>query len=182
MPSNSRCLLFQICITLALATPPIACSKKYHYKEDAVPERVTLSPQLEKIFQNTKLVCFGRYALALPKEAELIWGSASFPSKISSFPGSLEDLKEIVAKDIEKIKYNDKGAEITYNNPGPIEFSWQIRYFDTKGAKQLNLLFLTPTLASETGFFALETLSMRGSLKRRLLHWRIAGPKACTCV
>lgn len=120
-----------------------------------MPERVTLSPQLKKIFQETKLVCFGRYALALPKEAQLIWGSASFPSKISSFPGSLEDLKERVAKDIAKIKYDDKGAEITYNNPGPIEFSWQIRYFDTKGAKQLNLLFFNTYVSKRDRIFRL---------------------------
>jgi hypothetical protein len=155
MSSNSRALLFRFCFALALAAPLIACSKKYPYKEDAVPERVASSPRLKKLFQETKLVCFGRYALALPKEAQLIWGSASFPSKISSFPGSLDTLKERVAKDIAKIKYDDKGAEITYDNPGPIELSWQIRYFDSKAAKQLNLLFFNTYVSKRDRIFLL---------------------------
>jgi hypothetical protein len=89
MPINSRRLLFRIFFTLALAAPLIACSKKYSYKEDAVPEHIALTLRLKKLFQDTKLVCFGRYALAVPKEAQIVWGGTYFPSKISSFLGSV---------------------------------------------------------------------------------------------
>lgn len=178
MSSNSRSLLFKFCVTFALALPLTACSKKYHYKEDAVPERVALSPQLKKIFQETKLVCFGRYALALPKEAQLIWGSASFPSKISSFAGSLEDLNEKVAKDIAKIKYDDNGAEITYNNPGPIEFSWQIRYFDTNGAKQLNLLFFNTYVSKHNRIFRLGNAVDEGQSEEQVAAMEVSRAKS----
>jgi hypothetical protein len=152
MRTNSRALLFRCCCALVLTASLIACSKKYFYKEIAVPYEVAQSPRLRKLFQDTKLVCFGRYALAVPKEAQVIWGSASFPSKISSFPGTGDLLKDKVNEDIAKIKYDDKGSEITYDNPGPIESSWQIRYFDSKAAKRLKLLFFNTYVNNATKF------------------------------
>ena len=124
-----------------LAAPLVACSKKYTYKENAVPETVALSPRLKNLFKETKLVCFGRYALTVPKEAQVIWGEVSFPTRIDLFQGSREVITELVSKDIEKIRRADETAEITYNNPGPIENSWQFRYYDSEEAKELNLHF-----------------------------------------
>jgi hypothetical protein len=49
-----------------------------------------------------------------------------------------------VSEDIEKLRRHDSDVEIKYNDSGPIEGSWQIRYFEDKAAKQLNLyLFKT---------------------------------------
>src|SRR5438045_1251799 len=74
----------------------IACSKNYSYKENAMPESVPLSPKLKELFKETKLACFGRYAITLPKEAQLIWGNVSFPSKIFVFRGDRKEIKELV--------------------------------------------------------------------------------------
>jgi hypothetical protein len=167
MPINSRRLLFRIFFTLALAAPLIACSKKYSYKEDAVPEHIALTLRLKKLFQDTKLVCFGRYALAVPKEAQIVWGGTYFPSKISSLLGSVETLRER-AKDIEKIKYDDKGAEITYDKSGPIELSWQIRYFDSKAAKQLNLLFFNTYVSKGDIIFRLGNAVDEGQSEKQV--------------
>jgi hypothetical protein len=71
-----------------------ACSPNYSYKEIAVPEPIQLSPRLSKLFSKTKLVCFGRYALEVPQEAQLVWGSISFPSKVEVFPGGLDASKQ----------------------------------------------------------------------------------------
>jgi hypothetical protein len=141
MRTNNRTLLAGCCLALILAAPLIACSKKYTYKENAVPETVALSPRLKNLFKETKLVCFGRYALRVPKEAQLIWGSASFPSQIDIFQRNRAAIKELVDKDIEKIRRADKTADITYSNPGPIENSWQFRYYDSDAAKEYNLHF-----------------------------------------
>jgi len=124
-----------------LAVLFVACSKKFTYKEIAVPESIALSQRLKILFKATKLVCFGRYALAVPGEAQVIWGQASFPSKIYIFQGSRDAIKELVDKDIAKIKWADDDAEITYNNRGPIEGSWQFRYYQSEAAKELNLHF-----------------------------------------
>jgi hypothetical protein len=127
------------CLALLLAALLMTCSKTYAYKENAVPETVALSSRLKNLFKETKLVCFGRYALTVPKEAQVIWGDASFPSKIYLFEGDQNAIKNLVDKDIAKLKYDDKNADITYNDRGPIEGSWQIRYYEDKAAKELNL-------------------------------------------
>lgn len=118
-----------------------ACSPSYSYKEKAVPESVQLSPRLSQLFLKTKLVCFGRYALEIPVEAQLVWRSASFPSEVEVFPGGLDASKQRIKDDIAKLKEDDKTVEITYNQPGPIENSWQIRYYPGKNAKSVGLYF-----------------------------------------
>jgi len=153
--TNYRAVSIRWRFILMLATLVIACSKKYTYKEIAVPETVALSPKLQNLFKEMKLVCFGRYALAVPKEAQLIWGSASFPSQIDLFRGKREAIKELVEKDIAQIKRADKTAEITYSNPGPIEDSWQFRYYDSKAAKEYNLHFFNTYINKDNLIFLL---------------------------
>jgi hypothetical protein len=113
--------------------------QRYSYKENAVPKNVALSHRLEALFEKTKRVCFGRYALTVPEEAQLIWGDASFPSRIFLYTCGMEAIKERVAKDIAKLRFSDDQADITYNDKGPIEDSWQIRYFEDNAAKELHL-------------------------------------------
>lgn len=117
------------------------CSSKYSYKEKAVPEVVKLSPRLQALFAKTKLLCFGRYTLQVPDEAQLIWGSSWFPSDIGIVKGGPNALKHRVESDIAKLKGADETAEITYNKEGPIEGSWQIRYYESESAKKFGLHF-----------------------------------------
>lgn len=107
-----------------------------------MPELVKLSPRLSMLFSKTKLVCFGRYALEVPQEAQLLWGNTSFPSKIEVFSGNLDAYKQRIKDDIAKLKEENKTAEITYNMAGPVEGSWQIRYYPGKNAKSVGLYFL----------------------------------------
>lgn len=116
-------------------------SRTYTYKEVAVPAPVKLSPRLEAIFEKTKILCFGRYAIEVPQEAELVWGSASFPSDIDIILGGTEKAKRTAEERIAKLKWEDDTAEITYKGPGPIADSWQVRYFEDKYAKEDNSLF-----------------------------------------
>ncbi|WP_167759681.1 T6SS immunity protein Tli4 family protein [Massilia horti] len=106
-----------------------------------MPEPIQLSPRLRELFSKTKLVCFGRYALEVPQEAQLIWGSASFPSKIEVFSGSLNASKLRVENDIANLKLKSKTAEITYSQEGPIANSWQIRYYENQYDKSEGLHF-----------------------------------------
>lgn len=118
-----------------------ACSPNYSYKEKAVPGPVQLSPRLSKLFSKTKLVCFGRYALEIPVEAQLVWGSASFPSDVEVFPGGLDVSKQRIKDHIAELNEDDKTVEITYNQAGPVENSWQIRYYPNEFAKSDGLYF-----------------------------------------
>jgi hypothetical protein len=141
MRTHKRTVLAGGVVALLAAAMLMTCSKTYAYKENAVPEAVALSPRLKNLFEETKLVCFGRYALTVPKETQVIWGDVSFPSKIYIFKGAENSIKELVDRDIAKLKSADDDAEITYNERGPIEGSWQMRYYEDKVAKRFNLHF-----------------------------------------
>ena len=117
------------------------CNPKYSYKENAVPDSPQLSLRLQKIFAKTKVVCFGRYALNVPEEAQFLWGAVSFPSTIETIGGGLDAVKHRVAADIAKLKWKDATAEITFNHEGPVEGSWQIRYHEGEIGKELGLHF-----------------------------------------
>jgi hypothetical protein len=131
--------IFGLLIALYLLN---GCSPKCSYKENSVPESTKLSPQLQKLFTKTKLLCFGRYALEVPEEAKLIWGSASFPSRIDVLRGGPDAGKHQVADDIAHLKSEDDTAEVTYSQEGPVKGSWQIRYYEGEVGKDLGLHYL----------------------------------------
>src|SRR5476649_795464 len=126
--------------TLLILTLLSACAPKTNARENAVPESVQLSKRLEVLFLKTKLLCFGRYAIEVPEEAQLIFGSISFSSSIEIIKGGLPAMQEHIAEDVARIKL-DKTSDIRYNNIGPIPGSWQIRYFDDETSKKYNLFF-----------------------------------------
>jgi len=159
--ANKRTVLAGGCFTLLLMALLATCSKTYAYRENAVPETTALSSRLKNLFTETKLVCFGRYALNVPKEAQIIWGNVSFPSKIHVSEGNLNTIKINADNDIGKLKYADEDADITYNNVGPIEGSWQIRYYEDKAAKELNLHFFNTYINKKDFIFLI-----RGSVKK----------------
>jgi hypothetical protein len=139
-----------------------ACSPKYSYKETAMPEPARLSPRLSEMFSKTKLVCFGRYVLEIPVEAQLIWGSASFPSKVQVFPLDLISTQKRIDDDIAKLKEDDKNVNITYNRAGPIENSWQIRYYPNEFAKSDGLYFFNTYINKEKLTFVLSGAIEKG--------------------
>ncbi|MES2741402.1 MAG: T6SS immunity protein Tli4 family protein [Pseudomonadota bacterium] len=106
-----------------------------------MPETVKPSERLQTLFARTKLVCFGRYALEVPEEAELLWGSAGIAGNVIIIDGGLKAGQKRVAEDIAKIKQKNDTADITYNENGPVESSWQIRYYESESAKEYNLHF-----------------------------------------
>lgn len=118
-----------------------ACAPSYSYKEKAVPEPVKLSQRLQSLFAKTKLVCFGRYAIEVPLEAKMIIGSVSIPADVKAINGGLEASKLWVAEDVAKIKYAKETAEIIYNGKGPVESSWQIRYFEDEHMKKRGAVY-----------------------------------------
>jgi hypothetical protein len=120
-----------------------ACSPSYAYKEKAVPENVKLSERLQTLFSKTKIVCFGRYALTVPQEAELIWGRAGISGDIEIIGGGREASQRRVAADIAKIKRGSDTAEITYNKEGPVDASWQVRYYESDLDKKYKLHFFS---------------------------------------
>lgn len=106
-----------------------------------MPERVELSMRLKEIFTQTKLVCFGRYVLEVPLETKLDWGEASITDVIEIIHGGAEANANRIANDIAEIKKKHTTFDITYNKKGPVDNSWQIRYYEDELAKEFKLHF-----------------------------------------
>ena len=106
-----------------------------------MPEPVKLSSRLQALFAKTKLVCFGRYALLVPEEAQLIVGTVGVPYDVKVISGGIAASEVRVATDIAKIKSEEKSAEIKYTGKGPIEASWQIRYYQDESHKRRGAVY-----------------------------------------
>lgn len=103
-------------------------------------EPVKLSPRLQLLFAKTRLVCFGRYAIEVPHEARLIMGMIGAPANVDVISGGVAASELSLAKNIAKIREDEK-AEIMYNGSGPVESSWQIRYYEGDLLKEYGALY-----------------------------------------
>jgi hypothetical protein len=158
MPFLKRGAVFAALLIVLVSL--VGNSRTYAYKETAVPEPVKLSPRLKTLFEKTKILCFGRYAIEVPQEAQLVWGSASFPSDIDIISGGIEKAKRTAEEKIAKLKWKDATAEITYNGTGPIDDSWQTRYFEDKYTREDNSLFFdTYIIKGEITFLLGDSIS-----------------------
>jgi len=117
---SPRLNVSRYCVGILAAALLQACAPKYSYRENAMPEPVVLSPRLQTMFAKTKLVCFGRYALEVPKEAVLLWGRIGIPVDVEVMSGGAQAQKQRLAEEIENIKRAHRTAEIIYNDVGPI--------------------------------------------------------------
>lgn len=153
-------------------------SRSYTYKESAVPEPVKLSPRLQALFEKTKILCFGRYAIEVPQEAQLIEGNATFGIGIEIVSGSLEKAKHIADEKIKKLKFEDKTAEVTYLGPGPIADSWQLRYFEDKYAKADNSLFFKTYVSKGEITFVLGDAIEKGETEGTVIARQMAYAKS----
>lgn len=149
-------------------------SRSYTYKETAVPEPVKLSPRLRALFQKTKILCFGRYAIEVPQEAQLIPGSAVLDSGIEVVSGGLEKARHRADEKMRKIKWEDDTAEITYNGPGPIANSWQVRYFESKYHKEDNALFFDTYVSKDQLTFVLDDSISKGETESTVIARQLA--------
>jgi hypothetical protein len=129
--------LIKIFILTIITSAISACTRINTNREEIVPETTKLNERLTAIFSKTKLLCFGRYALEVPINAKLITGSEN----VDIIESNSEKVASIINEDIEKIYFKDKTAEIAYNKEGPVENSWQLRYYESNVAKELNLFF-----------------------------------------
>ncbi len=101
-----------------------------------MPAEVAMSPRLKRLFEHTKLICFGRYAMRVPQEAEVLWGYANFPKKITIIEGGIPAMKKFITDDIAEIRKKDDTNEIVASVKGPIPDSWQTQWYKGERAKK----------------------------------------------
>jgi hypothetical protein len=122
-------------------------------EEENMSIKSLASKELAEIFGKNKLVCFGRYAMEVPKTAEIMVGGASIPDEVEIFPVEGNDMNSLISKEVGKIMRAEKTAEVIYNGSGPVSQSWQIRYFSDKYTKSRNAVYFSTFVAKSEVIF-----------------------------
>jgi len=94
-----------------------------------VPTQTEMSPRLKKLFARTKAVCFGRYVLDVPEEAQLILGYQEMPAKIITHENATGKEKELVEAFRKETLMKRSEAEFSALAAGPVPNSLVQRYF-----------------------------------------------------
>ncbi len=78
-------------------------------------------PRIDNLFIETKLVCFGRYTLRVPLEAQLNWGKQTINDGFITYPNAANQVKEILTQHWDMVRSKDSTAEIIAVKNGPIQ-------------------------------------------------------------
>lgn len=101
----------------------------YSYEDTGVPTQTEMSPRLKKLFARTKTVCFGRYVLGVPEEAQIILGYQEMPAKIITHENAVGKEKDLVEEFRKETLMKRSKAEFSALAAGPIPNSLVQRYF-----------------------------------------------------
>jgi hypothetical protein len=175
-PLLKRCAILAAALIVLVSL--FGNSHSYTYKETAVPTPVKLSPRLQTLFEKTKILCFGRYAIEVPQEAQLVWGSASFPSAVKITPGGLTEAKRAVEEKIASLKRAADTADIKYSGPGPIDDSWQIRYYEDDLSKKYDLYFFNTYVSKGNHTFFLGDATEKGESESTVVARQLSKAKS----
>ena len=154
-----------ICCGILLTVSISSFSQKYTYKESAVPEPVKLSSRLQRMFAKTKLVCFGRYALEVPFEAELDWGTES---TVDVYEGGMAEAQQRARALIDEAKKSQRTAEVVYEGSGGEADTWQIRYYEGDISKEMGMLLFRTFIVKKNHIFRIGDITNDGETEEQV--------------
>ena len=96
----------------------------------------TPTPRIDALFTQTKLVCFGRYTLRVPLEAQLNWGSQIIYEGFITHPNAAERAKEIINQHWAKVRFADDSAELIEVRSGPTPGGICLWYYKSDMSKE----------------------------------------------
>ncbi len=73
-------------VALAALCLLAACDSPNPFSSLRKPDMTPLSPKLQKLFEKTKPVCFGRFVIDVPVGTEIGWGPSKIPFSIITYP------------------------------------------------------------------------------------------------
>lgn len=126
---------------LALVLLIVLIETLFIHGEQIVNETDDNFPTFDRLFSTTKLLCFGRYAIEVPKESDMLWGLVSFPSKISVVSSSHKAIKGYMDEDVDRIMDANDTAEVVFSGLSPMGIGWQLDYYEGKYEKRDGALF-----------------------------------------
>ena len=134
----------------------------------------TPAPRLEDLFARTKLMCFGRYAVELPEEAEQILGPQEIAGGFKQF--ALSAYREpglLLQQEWERVARDHRDAQIlTPITDGPVRSSKYMWFYDMDYARRADLRILrgAVTVGSTIYLYRGMTIPREGISADTLFH------------
>lgn len=120
----------------------------------------THSPKIDKLFEKTKPVCFGRFIIDVPAETKVLHGSQDFSSPIETVENGANRAYEIARKKNDEVISASKAferAEVRQFEKGPTSGSWTLSFWDSDSAKKVGLLSIYGYLAAGKHAFTIQS-------------------------
>ena len=137
--------------TLLVALSCISCQ---------IEARPMTTSRIDQFFSKTKPVCFGRFVLDVPFDADVVTGPQAFGPNIESLPNGVQSLaRRAKAKrdEIQAKAHTIDRAEVISLNEGPTPTSWMLRYWKSDTAREVGLETIEGFLAGAPHGFIYRT-------------------------
>ena len=115
----------KILLTLAAGALLAGCNLiDSDFTADRKPKMDKPIPKIEKLFAETKPICFGRFVIDIPKTAQVVWGPTNVGWEIVSYPGQANKVFAEIRDKTEEFK-NIKHLEVSsalvgaFDGPNP---------------------------------------------------------------
>ncbi len=133
------------------------------------------TPRIEALFAKTKLLCFGRYAIRVPQEAELDWGytnlSEGFDTHEDLARGDAAAvraaLKALLQEHWNKVRRKDSSAEVITVEEGPQPGGAVLWYRANKYDKEDETRRFYGVAARQNHFFSFKGMALKGALEAK---------------
>lgn len=116
--------------------------------------------KIDKLFEKTKPVCFGRFVIDTPVEAKVLHGTQDFSSPIETVENGATRTHELANKKYREVvaaaKTYDK-AEVHLFEQGPTQGNWSLLYWESDIAKEVGVLAIHGYLAAGAHGFVVRS-------------------------
>lgn len=132
----------RLLVILLLALTCISCQTEAHNMNQ---------PRIDKLFEKTKPVCFGRFVMDVPVSARVVTGPQAFGPNIESLPNGARSLARLANAKRDEVQARSKTydrAEVISLTNGVAAGSLILRYWDDDSAKKVGLQNITAYLSA----------------------------------
>ncbi|TDR30684.1 T6SS immunity protein Tli4 family protein [Hydromonas duriensis] len=105
----------------------------------------TMTPaKIEQLFQHTKNVCFGRYVLTVPQEAQVIFGDTNINLQPNAIRANrAKETKQIAEEHLKKLRDEYRTFQLLSHKPGPVAGSWFYSFYTSDSRAEGGSGFVT---------------------------------------
>lgn len=106
------------------------------------------------LFAKTKPVCFGRFVIDVPEDAQVVWGGTAFGASIATLVNEAPNVLKIIAeKEREILNSGNSNPEITESRQGDTRNTYLLAYWEDKHAKRVGLEEIWTYVVSNANVF-----------------------------